>query len=215
MSNEDNFNLSLITTDTQLREILGPVSERARTKTRTELTEIDRLWIAASPFCLIATSDENGSCDVSPKGDPSGFTLILDEKTIVIPERLGNRRADSFHNILQNGHAGLLYLIPGRGDTLRINGRASLINDAPFFDELIVRGHRPALALLLKVEEVFFHCSKAFLRSDLWKSETWNPDRAPSRPCIAKELENTEASLEELEVYYGEQYRKGLYGESG
>ncbi|EPJ53687.1 MAG: pyridoxamine 5'-phosphate oxidase-related,FMN-binding protein [Osedax symbiont Rs2] len=173
---------------------------------------MDRKWIAASPFCLIATSDAQGNCDLSPKGDPFGFTLILDQKTIIIPERLGNRRADSFHNILQNGKAGLLYLVPGRGDTLRINGRASLISDASYFDQLVVKGHRPALALELTIDEVFFHCSKAFLRSDLWKPETWSPQSIPSRAQIAKELENSEASLEELEVYYGERYRKGLYG---
>lgn len=212
MDNEDRYNSSIVTTATQLREILGPVSERARTKTRKFLTEMDCLWIAASPFCLIATSDENGTCDVSPKGDPSGFTLILDEKTIVIPERLGNRRADSFHNILQNGQAGLLYLVPGRGDTLRINGRAKLISDASYFDKLVVKGHRPTLALELEIDEVFFHCSKAFLRSELWKTETWNPESLPTRPHIAKELENSNASIKELEVYYGEQYRKGLYG---
>ena len=201
-----------VNTAEELRDILGPVSERARTKTRSSLHELDRQWLSASPFCLMATSAQNGSCDVSPKGDPAGFTIVLDEKTIVIPERLGNRRADSFHNILENGHVGLIYLVPGRGDTLRINGRAQLLRDGPFFDQLIVHGHRPSLALLVNVDEVFFHCSKSFLRSEIWEPETWAPTQIPSRPCISKELENTEASLEELEIYYGEQYRKGLYG---
>ena len=200
---------------TELRDILGPVSERAKTKSRSVLHAIDRLWLAASPFCLMSTSAADGSCDVSPKGDPPGFTLVLDERTIVVPERLGNRRADSFHNILENGHVGFIYFVPGRGDTLRINGRAQLLRDAPFFDRLIVNGHRPSLALLVSIDEIFFHCSKAFLRSDLWDPKTWNPTQVPSRPRIAQSLENTEATLEELEVYYGEQYRKGLYGDSG
>ena len=199
----------------ELEEILGPVSERARTKVRTVLHEIDRQWLAASPFCLMATSDGSGCCDVSPKGDPPGFAHVLDDCTIAIPERLGNRRADSFHNILENGHVGLIFLVPGRGDTLRINGQATLLRDAPFFDKLVVKGHRPALALIVNIEEVFFHCSKAFLRSSLWESETWHPTSIPSRPRIAKSIERTESSLEELEVYYGEQYRRGLYGESG
>ena len=199
----------------ELEEILGPVSERARTKVRTVLHEIDRQWLAASPFCLMATSDGSGCCDVSPKGDPPGFAHVLDDRTIAIPERLGNRRADSFHNILENGHVGLIFLVPGRGDTLRINGQATLLRDAPFFDKLVVKGHRPALALIVNIEEVFFHCSKAFLRSSLWESETWQPSSIPSRPQIAKSIERTESSLEELEVYYGEQYRRGLYGESG
>ena len=214
MNHEDNHHPNLVETAEQLREILGPVSERARTKARNELSEMDRLWLAASPFCLMSSSSSDGSCDVSPKGDPPGFTLVVDETTILIPERLGNRRADSFHNILENGHVGLLYLVPGRGDTLRINGRASLMSDDPLFDQLIVNGHRPSLALKVNIDEVFFHCSKAFLRSDLWEHEKWNPESVPSRPCIAKALENTGASLEELEVHYGEQYRKGLYGKT-
>ena len=125
------------------------------------LHAIDRQWLAASQFCLMSTSAADGSCDVSPKGDPPGFTLVLDETTIVVPERLGNRRADSFHNILENGHVGFIYFVPGRGDTLRINGRAQLLRDAPFFEKLIVNGHRPSLALLVNIDEIFFHCSKA------------------------------------------------------
>ena len=198
----------------ELRDILGPVSERAKTKSRQALHAIDRQWLAASPFCLMSTSAADGSCDVSPKGDPPGFTLVLDDATIVVPERLGNRRADSFHNILENGHVGFIYFVPGRGDTLRINGRAKLLCDAPFFERLIVNGHRPSLALLVNIDEIFFHCSKAFLRSDLWDPKTWDPTQVPSRPCIAKTLENKEATVEELEVYYGEQYRKSLYAES-
>ena len=212
---EANEGFTPVESATELEEILGPVSERARTKVRTVLHEIDRQWLAASPFCLMATSDGSGCCDVSPKGDPPGFAHVLDDCTIAIPERLGNRRADSFHNILENGHVGLIFLVPGRGDTLRINGQATLLRDAPFFDKLVVKGHRPALALIVNIEEVFFHCSKAFLRSSLWESETWQPSSIPSRPQIAKSIERTESSLEELEVYYGEQYRRGLYGESG
>jgi PPOX class probable FMN-dependent enzyme len=215
MTNINGDQLSFVTTATQLRGILGDVSERVRTKVRKELSEMDRLWLAASPFCLVATCDAGGSCDVSPKGDPPGFTLVLDEKTIVIPERPGNRRADGFHNILQNGNVGLIFLVPGRGDTLRINGRAKLVQDAPFFDQLVVRGHRPSLAVLVEIDEVFFHCSKAFLRSDLWTVESWRAESVPSRPQIAKALENTGASLEELEIYYGVQYKKSLYGEQG
>lgn len=215
MNTYEDSSLSFVQTAAELRHILGPVSERARTKTRSVLHEMDCQWLGASPFCLIATSAADGSCDVSPKGDPPGFTLVLNERTIVIPERLGNRRADSFHNIVQNGHVGLLYFVPGRGDTLRINGRARLLSDAPFFDQLIVHGHRPSLALLVDIDEVFFHCSKAFLRSALWEPATWSPTAVPSRSCIAKELEKAEMSLEELEVYYGESYRRGLYGSTG
>ncbi|MGB0371388.1 MAG: pyridoxamine 5'-phosphate oxidase family protein [Opitutales bacterium] len=196
----------------ELREILGPVSERARTKERSALGEIDMQWLAASPFLLMATSDREGRCDVSPKGDPAGFVKVIDERTILVPERLGNRRADSYHNIIQNPHVGLLCFVPGRADTLRINGRVRIVKDGPVFDDLTVKGHRPDLALLIEIEEVFFHCSKAFMRSNLWNAETWKPDELPSVACIAKAFDTTGLSLEELQSYYGESYKKGLYG---
>jgi hypothetical protein len=103
-----------ITTETQLRELLGEPLPRAAGKDRPHLDEIDRQWLAASPFCLVATAAADGSCDVSPKGDPPGFTVVLDDRTIALPERAGNRRADGFRNILTNPHVGLIYLLPGR-----------------------------------------------------------------------------------------------------
>ncbi|MEV0084985.1 pyridoxamine 5'-phosphate oxidase family protein [Saccharopolyspora sp. NPDC050642] len=200
-----------ITSVDELREIVGEPLQRVADKARPGLHELDRQWLAASPFCLIATSAADGTCDVSPKGDPAGFTLALDDRTIAIPDRLGNRRVDGFRNVLSNPHVGLIYFIPGRGDTLRINGRARLVRDAPFFDEMVVKGHRPALALVVEIDEVFHHCSKAFLRSALWKSETWEPDAVASRAQIAKFLERPEDSLAELERYYGPSYANGLY----
>ncbi len=195
----------------ELREILGPIVPAAATKERTRLHEFDRQWLAASPFVLVATSDDNGSCDVSPKGDPAGFTYVIDERTIAIPERPGNRRADGFHNVLQNPQVGLLYMLPGRGDTLRINGRACLLRNAPFFDAMIVKGHRPSLALLVEIEQIFFHCSKAFLRSELWNPEAWNPEAMPSRAKIAHAMERRDQNLEEVEAHYGPTYGKNLY----
>ncbi len=138
-----------ITSETELSELLGAPSARAANKDRVRLHERDREWLAASPFCLVATASADGSCDVSPKGDPPGFTLVLDDATIAIPERSGNRRADGFRNVLANPHVGLIYLVPGRGDTLRINGRARVVRDAPFFDRMIVKGNRPQLALVV------------------------------------------------------------------
>jgi len=195
----------------ELREILGIVTEPAKSKVRGILDEIDVEWISASPFCLIATSDENGNCDVSPKGDPPGFSRVVDRSTLLIPDRPGNRRADGLNNILENGYVGLIYFIPGRGDTLRINGQAKILKDCPEFDKMIVGGHRPSLGLLVAIEEVFYHCSKAFLRSKLWDPESWSPDSLPSRALISKALERKDHSLAELEEYYGERYSKGLY----
>ena len=147
--------LAEISSEAELRGLLGTPALRVITKERTRLHERDIEWLAASPFCLIATSGADGTCDVSPKGDPPGFALVLDDATIAIPERPGNKRADGFRNILANPHVGLIFVIPGRKETLRINGRARLIRDAPFFDDMIVKGHRPQLALLVDIEQIF------------------------------------------------------------
>lgn len=201
-----------VTTVAELHALLGEPMPQALVKERDRLHERDLEWLAASPFCLVATAGRDGSCDVSPKGDPPGFTLVLDERTIVLPERPGNRRADGFHNLLENPHVGLIYFLPGRGDTLRINGRARLVRDAPYFDRLmVVKGHRPSLAVVVEVEQVFHHCSKAFLRSRLWQPETWHPDAVVSRAEIAKAFERPEAPLEELQEYYGPGYEDRIY----
>ena len=193
--------------------LLGEPAPRARDKVRRSLTELDRDWLAASPFCVLATASADGDCDTSPKGDPAGHLVhVLDDRTLAIAERPGNRRADGYRNILENPHVGLLFLIPGRGDTLRVNGRARLVSDAPFFDDLVVRGHRPVLAIVVEIEEVFHHCQKAFLRSRLWDPESWEPERrVPRRAVIAHELEPSGRTLEELDDYYGPQYLQGLY----
>jgi PPOX class probable FMN-dependent enzyme len=200
-----------ITSEAQLRELIGEPQPRVAAKDRPALHEYDRQWLASSPLCLVATASADGSCDVSPKGDPPGFTLVLDDTTIAIPERPGNRRVDGFRNILTNPHVGLIYLVPGREDTLRINGRARLVREAPFFDQMTVKGHRPLLALIVEIEQVFYHCAKAFLRADLWQPATWNPKAVPSRAHIAQQLERPTDALEDLERYYGPAYAKGLY----
>jgi uncharacterized protein len=201
-----------VTTEAELRAILGIPAPNDAHKERPVLHEFDRQFIAAAPFCVLATAGADGTCDASPKGDPAGFTHIIDDTTIAIPERPGNRRGDGFTNILTNPHIGLIYMIPGRGDTLRINGRARLFRDAPFFDDMIVKGHRPVLAIVVDIEQVYYHCSKAFLRSALWKPETWAPGAAPSRAVIAKGMERSHQTMEELEEYYGPSYGATMYG---
>ncbi|MFJ8579201.1 pyridoxamine 5'-phosphate oxidase family protein [Micromonospora sp. NPDC093277] len=200
-----------ITSSEELRALLGPPNRRSLDKERTVLHARDREWLAASPFCLVATAGADGSCDVSPKGDPPGFTQVLDEATIAIPERPGNRRADGYHNILANPHVGLIYLIPGRTDTLRINGRARLVRDAPYFADMVVRGHRPVLAVEVAIEQIFYHCAKAFLRSELWQPETWRPEFLPTRARLIKEVEAPAESLADLERHYGPEYVQGIY----
>ncbi|WP_300404210.1 pyridoxamine 5'-phosphate oxidase family protein [Nocardioides sp.] len=203
-----------IADEQQLVDLLGEPSERAATKSRPTLLDVDRDWLAASPFCVMATSDAEGRCDASPKGDPAGQLVhVIDERTIALAERPGNRRADGYKNILVNPHVGLNFLIPGRGDTLRINGRARLVSDAPFLDEMMVKGHRPLLAVVVEIEDLFFHCAKAFLRSQLWDPQTWEPEaRVPRRAVIAREVEPNGMSVEQLDDYYRpENYAEGLY----
>ena len=200
-----------ITTEAELREIIGEPLPRIAHKDRPCLDEIDRRWLAASPFCLVATSAADGSCDVSPKGDPAGFTVVLDDRTIALPERAGNRRADGFGNILSNPHVGLIYLLPGRDDTFRVQGRARLVRDSHLLDRMVVRGNRPLLAMVVEIESVFYHCAKAFMRSKLWDPSTWAPQALPSRAQIAQRQERQGEPLDELERYYGEQFRAALY----
>ncbi len=148
-----------ICSEAELRDLLGLPSGRAVTKERTRLHAVDREWLAVSPFCILATSDADGNCDASPKGDPAGHLVhVLDDTTVAIAERPGNKRADGYLNILANPHVGIISMIPARNETLRINGRARLVRDAPFFDDLAVRGRRPILALLVEPAIVAAGC---------------------------------------------------------
>ena len=201
-----------ITTEDQLREIVGHPIEMVVKKVRSSLQPIHLEWLAATPMVFLATSDADGRVDVSPKGDPAGAVVhVIDDHTVAIPERPGNRRVDGYLNILSNPHVGTIALIPGRGDTLRINGSARIVDDAAYFDELSVKGKRPILAVEVDVEEVFFHCSKAFLRSDLWKPDTWHPEQLPNTAQLTKMLmpELDETYLEQR--YAEDNYRTMLY----
>jgi PPOX class probable FMN-dependent enzyme len=200
-----------VTTVDELEAIIGTPLRRVAEKVRERLHEVDREWLAAASLAFVATGDEHGRLDVSPKGDPAGFAHVLDDTTIALPERPGNRRADGFRTVLRNPHVGLVFVVPGRGDTLRINGRATIVRDAAFLDDMVVKGNRPALALLVDIDEVFFHCSKAFLRSSAWQPETWQPDSVRRRALIAKAIEQPEAEVAALDEYYGPSYAERIY----
>ena len=204
-----------ITSEDELRATLGGFpSGRAATKDRPALHPMQIDWLRRSPFCVLATSDADGNCDASPKGDPAGQLIhVLDPYTIVIAERPGNKRADGYLNILSNPHVGVIALIPGRNDTLRVNGRARLVRDAPWFDELAVKGKRPMLAILIEIEQVFSHCAKAFMRSALWVPEQWPEiEGIPSVAALTKAVQDTPETLEELEAYYAlPNYSRMLY----
>ena len=204
-----------ITTEAELREALGGYPKGlAVSKERTCLHPLQIEWLKTSPFCVLATSDADGNCDASPKGDPAGQLIhVLDPYTIVIAERPGNKRADGYLNILSNPHVGVLALIPGRNDTLRVNGWARLVRDAPWFDELAVKGKRPVLAILIEIEQVFSHCQKAFMRSSLWVPEEWpDIDHLPAVPALTKAVQNPPETLAELEERYSlPNYSRMLY----
>jgi PPOX class probable FMN-dependent enzyme len=200
-----------VTTVEDLRAIVGYPAAYVANKVKNRLSEAQQDWLSHSPLGFVATTDAEGRVDVSPKGDPPGFVHVIDDVTIAIPERPGNKRVDGYLNVMQRPHVGTVFLIPGRGDALRINGTARILADADYFDAMIVEGKRPILVLEIAVEEVFFHCAKAFLRSDTWKPETWNPTAVPSVARLAKAIK-PEASDEQLDEYYDEaNYRKMLY----
>jgi uncharacterized protein len=164
-----------------LRAVFGEPSERAVLKCHSSLDEHSRAFIAASPFVLLATSNAAGQCDVSPKGDAPGFVLVLDPTHLVVPDRPGNNRTDGHSNVLENPHVGMIFLVPGRNDTLRVNGRASIVRDGDILERLAAHGKLPKVALGVEVEEAYLHCPKAFIRSSLWDPTTWaEPQKLPS-----------------------------------
>jgi PPOX class probable FMN-dependent enzyme len=202
---------SEVTTVDDLRAIVGEPQQAVANKVKDRLSPVQRDWLACSPLGFVATTDAQGRVDVSPKGDPPGFVHVIDDITIAIPERPGNKRVDGYLNVLQRPQVGTLFLIPGRGDTLRINGSARILSDADYFDVMVVNGNRPVLALEIDIEEVFFHCAKAFMRSETWDPSTWNPTALPSVAQLAKAI-RTDWTSAQLEEYYSEDnYRKQLY----
>jgi PPOX class probable FMN-dependent enzyme len=204
---------SVITTEAELRGLMGEASEGAIRKETTYLTAESIRFIECSPFVLLATSGKDGRCDVSPKGDPAGFVRVLDETHLAIPDRPGNRRFDGLRNIFENPRIGLIFLVPGRHETLRVNGRAFITQDPEMLDSMPVQGKRPWFAIGVEVEECFLHCGKAFLRSELWEPGSW-PDLA-TVPSGAQLLKGTrrgfDATLEEIEAGLQEGYRLRMY----
>jgi PPOX class probable FMN-dependent enzyme len=160
-----------VTTRSQLREVLAEPSGFVTDKEFAELDEFGRDFIARSPFVLIASSDGAGSIDVSPKGDPPGFVRVLDDTTLAIPDRLGNHRADTFENVLRHPFVGLIFLVPGTKNTLRIRGRATIVRDEWLRASMQVDGKLPELALVVDVTSGYFHCAKCIIRSKLWTAD--------------------------------------------
>jgi uncharacterized protein len=174
--------MQVVSTLDELREVVPEPHAAMWEKDIGRIDPTARTFIESSPFVLLATSAPDGTCDVTPRGDPAGSVLVLDEQTVVLADRRGNHRLDAFRNILANPHVGMLFVVPGRSDTLRVNGSARIVREAPFFDRLTVQGSRPALALVVHVEELFVHCAKAFRRAGLWEPERWGEGAVDEEP---------------------------------
>jgi uncharacterized protein len=208
---------NVIASHQALREVVRKPSELVIAKEINFLDAHCKSLIVRSPFILIATSNKDGRCDVSPKGDPPGFVQVLSDKHLAIPDRPGNARLDSIENILENPHVGLLFVIPGTRETLRINGTAVITRDEEVLNKATIDGKRPTLAIGVEVQEAFIHCAKAFIRSNLWKSETW--PSLSDLPSFAKMLIDhvnaedvkTEMTEKELDGLLEEDYKKELY----
>ena len=202
---------SIITSEEQLRETLGYPSEIVTRKTISYIDEHCRSFIEKSPFITIATSDSEGNMDVSPKGDPAGFVKILDEKTLAIPDRPGNAKADTLSNIIKNPNIGLIFLIPGVRETLRINGEAKIVQDKWVLEQLNVDGKTPSFAIIVSVKEAFMHCAKCIIRSKLWQVDVAKQASVPSLAKVLVEHGKLEISVDELDGMIKNDEQTNLY----
>jgi uncharacterized protein len=200
--------------ETQLRELLGEPSELVRKKIADRLNPLTRQFIERSPFVVVATGRPDGGLDVSPRGDPAGFVRILDERTLLLPDRPGNKLADTLTNLLEDDRIALLFLIPGIDDTFRVNGRARIVDDPELLDASEIDGKVPRLGILVAIEEAYTQCPKALLRSELWNPER-QIDRSELPPSgeILRAVADPELDVEEYEEARNERYRRreGFY----
>lgn len=209
----NTFTKDIITSTDELRVILGEPSKRAKAKVIHKLDEHCRTLLKHARFLVISTSNEDGSCDASPRGDAPGFVHIIDDHHIVIPERPGNKRIDSLQNIVSNPHVGLLFMIPGMEETLRINGNAHITRNQELLEKLEANQKVPQFGIVVEIQEIYIHCAKAFIRSKLWDTKTWpNRNELPSMATIVKaHAELRESSIEEIEESLQESYTTRLY----
>lgn len=172
----------VIASEDELRAIVGGPNRWITSKVKRRLDENCIRFIARSPFLVVASASAAGQLDVSPKGDPAGFVRVLDATTLALPDRPGNRRIDTFHNILENPNVGLIFFVPGEGETLRVGGKAVIVRDRALRESMAASGRVPELAMVVAVERAYFHCGKCMLRSGLWESrEKPDAQRAPAR----------------------------------
>jgi PPOX class probable FMN-dependent enzyme len=202
-----------IDTSERLRAVVGEPVSGVELKLYDALTDEARAFIARSPFLVLSTADRDGHLDASPKGDEAGFVLVVDEHTLVVPDRPGNKLAYGLTNILDTGRVGILFMIPGTTETLRVNGTAELRGDPELLERLAARGKPAILAIRVTVEECFFHCSKAFLRSHLWKPETWpEPQKISFGAMLARRIsvDDEESLSKTIDAMVEDDYRTNL-----
>ncbi len=200
-----------ITSVEQIREVVGDCNPTTAMKVTNAIDEFGRAFIARSPFLVLSTAGAGGRADVSPKGDHAGFVVVEDESTLLIPDRTGNRLVFGLQNILENPHVGVLFMVPGTGETLRVNGRASLTRDPAVCERLASRGKPALLAIRVAIDEVFFHCAKAFLRAALWKPESWPKDvKVSFGKMYASKLGSGDDVAQAIDVMIEENYRNDL-----
>jgi len=203
--------MGTISTLEALRELYPPVLERARIKTLHRLDAHCRRFIGLSPFVCLGTGGEDG-LDVTPRGDQPGFVHVLDDTTLALPDWRGNNRLDSLANIIDNPQVGLLFLVPGVDETLRVNGVATIEDDAELTSRWQVNGNHPRTVLIVKVREAFFHCGKAFIRSRLWHADAQiDRSQLPSYGQMLKDQIAIEDTAEEIQASVEEAYRTRLY----
>ena len=197
----------------EVREVLGDPAEIVELKVQPQLDVHSRAFIERSPFVALGTVGADGRADVSPRGDPAGFVQVLDDHTIAIPERPGNKLADSLTNVLETGRAGLLFIVPGVEETLRVNGAAYVTDDADLLEGMAHKGKTPSLAIVVEVDEAFVHCAKAFRRSRLWDSEMHvERSELPSiGQMIRDQVKPPDLDAEEIEEFAQEDYRTRMY----
>ena len=204
---------NVVTSEQELRDLMGEASELSLRKEHSYLTEQARAFIACSPFLVLATAGRDGTCDVSPKGDAPGFVRVLDDRHLVIPDRPGNKRFDGLQNIVETGRIGLLFMVPGRDDTVRVNGRAWITQDPELLDTMLVQGKRPWFAIGVEIEQAFSHCAKAFKRSRLWETESWpDPATVPTGAQLLMDaVRPADMTLQDMECRLEESYRTRMY----
>ncbi|GAE32703.1 pyridoxamine 5'-phosphate oxidase family protein [Halalkalibacter hemicellulosilyticus] len=213
MMNETFRFKKTIETEEQLRQMIGFPSELVNKKVISYLDHNCLEFIAKSPFLVISTSNKFGFCDVSPRGDNAGFVQVINKTHLIIPERPGNRRIDSMKNILSNPRVGLLFFIPGLGETLRVNGKAKLVTDDDLLNKMAVKGKKPLLGIGVEVEECFIHCAKAFIRSRLWEPSSWTEKSLlPSASkMLFKHAKLPNTSADAIQERLEQSYSKRLY----